>query len=190
MDRSSIVLTAEQQLLVENSLEFVHWTIANLIPKSNCRMEYDDLFQEGCVALCHAAASYHGGTSFKTYAITVIRNHLLDHCRRIAAHLKNVPTCSLDTPPCEDRPPPVREAEVAQDDSEQWVSAIYVAQLLEHGKRHYSGVAKLGVEALELKIKGYSGADIARLYHTKPNHVGAWIARAAEKFRQDAISRY
>ena len=49
-------------------------------------------------------------------------------------------------------------------------------------------VAKLGVEALELKIKGYSGADIARLYHTKPNHVGAWIARAAEKFRQDAIS--
>ena len=94
----------------------------------------------------------------------------------------------LDTPPCEDRPPPVREEEVAQDDSEQWVSAIYVAQLLEHGKRHYSGVAKLGVEALELKIKGYSGADIARLYHTKPNHVGAWIARAAEKFRQDAIS--
>ena len=70
MDRSSIVLTAEQQFLVENSLEFVHWTIANLIPKSNCRMEYDDLFQEGCVALCHAAASYHGGTSFKTYAIT------------------------------------------------------------------------------------------------------------------------
>ena len=81
MDRSSIVLTAEQQLLVENSLEFVHWTIANLIPKSNCRMEYDDLFQEGCVALCHAAASYHGGTSFKTYAITVIRNHLIDCCR-------------------------------------------------------------------------------------------------------------
>ena len=33
MDRSSIVLTAEQQLLVENSLEFVHWTIAKLIPK-------------------------------------------------------------------------------------------------------------------------------------------------------------
>lgn len=49
MDRSSIVLTAEQQFLVENSLEFVHWTIANLIPKSNCRMEYDDLFQEGAL---------------------------------------------------------------------------------------------------------------------------------------------
>lgn len=98
MDRSSIVLTAEQQFLVENSLEFVHWTIANLIPKSNCRMEYDDLFQEGCVALCHAAASYHGGTSFKTYAITVIRNHLIDCCRKQTSWRKYISEQSLDDP--------------------------------------------------------------------------------------------
>lgn len=98
MDRSSIVLTAEQQLLVENSLEFVHWTIAKLIPKSSCHMEYDDLFQEGCVALCHAAASYHGGTSFKTYAITVIRNHLIDCCRKQTSWRKYISEQSLDDP--------------------------------------------------------------------------------------------
>ena len=164
-------LTREQQHLVEQNISLIHWTIWKYIDVKEeiCGLAYDDLYQEGALALCYAAATYlPGGAQFKTYAITVIRNHLLDHCRRIAAQLKNVPTCSLDTPPCEDRPPPVREAEVAQDDSEQWVSAIYVAQLLEHGKRHYSGVAKLGVEALELKIKGYSGADIARLYHRRP----------------------
>ena len=98
MDRSSIMLTAEQQLLVENSLEFVHWTIARLIPKSNCHMEYDDLFQGGCVALCHAAASYHGGTSFKTYAITVIRNHLIDCCRKQTSWRKYISEQSLDDP--------------------------------------------------------------------------------------------
>lgn len=98
MDRSSIVLTAEQQLLVENSLEFVHWTIAKLIPKSSCHMEYDDLFQEGCVALCHAAASYHGSTSFKTYAITVIRNHLIDCCRKQTSWRKYISEQSLDDP--------------------------------------------------------------------------------------------
>ncbi len=27
-------------------------------------------------------------------------------------------------------------------------------------KKEYSGVAQLGIEALELKIKGYSGADM------------------------------
>lgn len=49
------------------------------------------------------------------------------------------------------------------------------------------GVARLGIEALELKVKGYSGADIAQLYQTKPNHIGAWISRAAEKLRKDAV---
>ena len=52
MDRSSIALTAEQQFLVENSLEFVHWTIANLIPKSNYRMEYDDLSFRRAASRC------------------------------------------------------------------------------------------------------------------------------------------
>ena len=42
-----------------------------------------------------------------------------------------------------------------------------------------------GVEALALKTKGYTGADVARMYHTKPNHVGAWISRAVEKLRKD-----
>ena len=112
MDRSSIVLTAEQQLLVENSLEFVHWTIAHLISRMDDRMEYDDLFQEGCVALCHAAASYHSGTSFKTYAITVIRNHLIDCCRRQTSWRKYIseqslddPDASLPTPVCTDSLP-------------------------------------------------------------------------------------
>ena len=96
------------------------------------------------------------------------------------------PTCSLDLSFQEDRAPLVLESELTQDDTEAWVSTILMAQLLEHGKRHYKGVARLGIEAMELKIKGYSGADIARLYHTKSNHVGAWIARAVEKLRQDA----
>ena len=54
--------------------------------------------QEGCVALCHAAASYHGGTSFKTYAITVIRNHLIDCCRKQTSWRKYISEQSLDDP--------------------------------------------------------------------------------------------
>ena len=44
---------------------------------------------------------------------------------------------------------------------------------------------RLGVEALELKIAGYSGTDIAKLYGVQPNHVGAWISRAAQKLKKD-----
>lgn len=49
----------------------------------------------------------------------------------------------------------------------------------------YRGVAKLGVDALILKTKGFDCKDIAVLYHTSSNNVGAWISRAAKKLRSD-----
>ena len=178
-------LTKEQQHLVEEYLRLVHWTIQQYIDvnESVCGLGYDDLYQEGALALCHAAATFEDrGTQFKSYAIPVIRNHLLDHCRRISTQRKNMPMLSLDVPPCEGRPP------TAYDDTEERLSDIYASQLLEYGKRTYSGVAKLGIEALELKSMGYSGADIAKLYGTKATHVGAWISRAAAKLREDPIT--
>ena len=63
---------------------------------------------------------------------------------------------------------------------------IFLEQLLEHGRRSYTGTALLGIEAMELKVKGYTGTDIARLYGVKPTLVGAWISRAVEKLRKDA----
>ena len=47
-------------------------------------------------------------------------------------------------------------------------------------KKHYRGVAKLGIDALVLKAKGFDCKDIAVLYHTSSNNVGAWISRAAK----------
>lgn len=66
-------------------------------------------------------------------------------------------------------------------------NSLFVEQVLEYGKRTYSGVARLGVEALEWKVKGLSGADIAQLYGAKPNQVGAWISRATQKIRKDVV---
>ena len=39
----------------------------------------------------------------------------------------------------------------------------------------------MGIEALELKVKGFSGAEIAELWGVEQNHVGAWISRAKSK---------
>lgn len=179
-------LTEKQRTLVERNLHLVRWTVREYITVREGieGLGLEDLCQEGAVALCHAAATYQAGhVQFKTYAVPVIRNHLLDHCRKVMARQKNMPTLSLDTPMDEDKPP--SQIPAAPDATEERISELYVACVLEHGKRTYGGVAKLGIEALELKIKGYSGTDIARLCHTKPNHVGAWISRAAEKLRSD-----
>lgn len=49
-------------------------------------MEYGDLFQEGCLCLCKAAATYKndGRAQFSTYAKTVVKNGLLSYCRMIS----------------------------------------------------------------------------------------------------------
>lgn len=46
-----------------------------------------------------------------------------------------------------------------EDKTDSLIDQIDTAALLAHCKKEYSGVAQLGIEALELKIKGYSGAN-------------------------------
>lgn len=181
-------LTPEQQTLVEQNLSLVDKTISWYIHVNEnvCGLGYEDLSQEGRVALCRAAATYDGvSAQFSTYATTLIRNHLTDCCKAVSARLRNLPVVPLDAgPPDEDRPPGYLEPSV-EDGVDALIDQLDADSLLSDYKRRYSGVARLGIEALELKIRGYSGADIARLYNTKPSCVGAWISRATQKIRKD-----
>ena len=178
-----VSLNAEQRELVENSMPLVKWTIQHYISvhESVVGLEYDDLCQEGAVALCNAAATYvPGKASFKTYAITVIRNHLIGYCRGIAAEVKNLPTGPLEEH--ENARPPGESCTVEDED----IARLCAAEILERRKSAYDGCARLGIEALELKVlNGCGVTEIARRYHTKPNLVGAWISRASKKLRED-----
>lgn len=126
-------LTGEQQTLVEENLHLVRWTVREYI---HVREEieglgFEDLCQEGAIALCHAAAAYQtGSVRFKTYAVTVIRNYLLDHCRKVMARQRNMPTLPLDAPLDEDKPP--SQIPLAPDDAEEWISELYVSRILTH----------------------------------------------------------
>ena len=165
--------------LINDHLNCVHWVIRCFIHVNPgvCGLEYDDLYQEGCIALWRAAETYdeQQGARFHSYAISVIRHYLLDYCRKIQSRTAVVV--------------PLEDAETAWNMAQSWDgdSNLFVEQVLDYGKRTYSGVARLGVEALELKIAGYSGTDIAKLYGVQPNHVGAWISRAAQKLKKDVF---
>lgn len=184
------VLSREQQALVESNLAVIDKVISRYIHTNEgvCGLGKDDLYQEGAAALCKAAATYDGSSAqFGTYATTVIRNHLLNHCKTVNAGQRNLPAAPLDdNSPEDDRPPPYPEPSVS-DGVDELLSQLDAADLLADCKRRYTGVARLGVEALELKVKGLTGADIARLYGAKPNEVGAWISRAAQKIRRDIV---
>ena len=80
------VLTTEQQALVESHLIVIDKAINLFIntDETVCGLGRSDLYQEGAVALCKAAATYDGKSAkFDTYATTVIRNHLYNCCKAV-----------------------------------------------------------------------------------------------------------
>ena len=189
--KCDFILTQEQKALVEDNLSLIDKVINLFISTDEtvCGLGRSDLYQEGAVALCKAASSYDGKSAqFDTYATTVIRNHLYSCCKSVSIRRQRLPSVSLDADfSDEERPPPFLEPSVP-DGVDELLGQMNTSDLLADCKRRYSGVARLGVEALEWKVKGLSGADIARMYHTTPNNVGAWIARAVLKIRKDIAS--
>lgn len=185
-------LTDAQRALVEDYLPLAQWTVHNYIKPNDAisGLSCDDLLQEAYLALCGAATTYQGGqVQFKTYAVTVIRNHLIDYCRRIYHNNRTLPVLSLDASPPDssDGCPMSAEAiDVDADFENRCLSRIWIKELFRQRKADYTGCTKLGIEALELKVlDGYGVTDIAKLYHTKPNLVGAWISKATRKLREE-----
>ncbi|MCM1214948.1 MAG: sigma-70 family RNA polymerase sigma factor [Lachnospiraceae bacterium] len=181
-----IPLTPAQQELVETNLSIVRWVITESIHVNETiyGFEYDDLYQEGCVWLCHAAATYNAGLArFPTYAKKVVRNGLLSYCRQMCAIQHRLSRLTIGEHGeliCDGLP-------LAQpDDFESRISTLETLELLASREKDYRGVAKLGIEALELKIKGMSVSEIAQLYHVPPAHVGAWISRSVQKLQKDS----
>ena len=181
--KHDFILTSEQQSLAEEHMWLVDRVIRFAIQPNEyvCGLGREDLHQEGCVALCRAATTFQPGAyQFTTYAFPVIRNYLYDYCRDIQSSRRHIPTISLE---CFSSDLPLEtdwEEAVGQRLSE--------AALLEalHRFRHkYSGTARLGIEALEHKMRGYTTEEIAQCYHVKPNYIRACIARSAKKLRKE-----
>ena len=73
-------LTVEQKKLVEEHLNLVPYIIEKYISRNNnWDMQYEDLIQEGNLALCKAACKYNKNVKFNTFAEIVIKNELLKY---------------------------------------------------------------------------------------------------------------
>lgn len=85
-----------QRQRVEDHLALVEQVLRRSIKTNETvdGMGHDDLYQEGCIALCRAAVSYQEEMgAFPAYARTVIRNYLLDRCREIQSARKICRCC-------------------------------------------------------------------------------------------------
>lgn len=181
-------LTCDQQKLVEQNLNIVSRVIYRyiIVNETLVGFEYDDLYQEGCIWLCKAAVSFQPdkGIPFSSYATKVVTNGLLTYCRLMCGKQKRVCSLSLYTDP-ELIQFVLEQIPDSAHREEDMISEIDAMQLLRRMKQQYTGTARLGIEAIELLVKGYSGKEIAAMYNVKPNLVGAWISRAKSKLKQN-----
>lgn len=179
-------MTDTEQELILNNLPLVEKLIYQVgYKKGIVGMEYDDLYQIGCIALCKAAACYRPdrGAAFKTYAHKVIRNMLQDH-RKHASYVQSR-LCYLDAPPPSDEDGSYLDIIHNSQEPEAYLSGKELLELLDKAKSSYGGITKKGIEAIELKCQGYSNTEIANLYHVKANHIAAWVSRARNRLKAD-----
>lgn len=190
MAKNMIPLNEKQRQLIEDCvtdgrLRIVHRAIREhiVVNETIFGFSYDDLYQEGCLWLCKAAATFqmNKGVKFETYAFKVIVNGLRTYCRLMCNKQKR--QCTLPLHSDEDGQPALDQFPVAEDRTDELIDEIDALQLLHAMKSQYTGTVKLGIEAIEWKVKGFTGKEIADMYGVKPNLVGAWISRAASKLK-------
>ena len=155
------IMTDYQRDLVLGHLDLVTQVIRKRIKVNGCVMlTFDDFYSVGCEALCHAAMRYTPARGeFSPFAAVLIYNAIIDHCRK---HNRLMNTHSdLPTEP-DNESISLRHFSVDYDiDSE--ITCTQIAEVVSGCKARYTGIAKRGIEALELKCLGYSSREIAEL---------------------------
>lgn len=184
----NLTLNSRQQRLAEENLSVVRHAIHKniIVNDSLYGFEYDDLYQEGCIWLCKAAISFDEtrNIKFATYAEKVVTNGLRTYCRLMCGKQKHHISLPVQSEPEEDGLS-MEQLSSADDTLDKLLEEQDICMLLQNCKRQYTGTARLGIEAIEWKVKGLSGAEIAKMYGVKPNLVGAWISRAAGRLKQN-----
>lgn len=154
-------MTDYQNELVMEHLDLVNWVIRTRISVPNRPLlTYDDFYAIGCEAICRAALKYQADSGeFAPFACRYIYNAIIDHCRAMNYRLQRSVDAGFE------------EGEVLFDllahttvDFEAEVTDDSAMAALRACKEKYQGVARKGVEAIELKLQGYESVEIADLY--------------------------
>ncbi len=175
-------MTEFENKLVMDNLDLVDKVICTRITwrSSSVLMTFEDLQAVGREALCRAAAHYRPQSGpFAPFACKCIYNAVIDHCRNENTVMRMTGGSgsggiSLDL---------IDKAEAGNSGS--FADDLGTGHLLSRYKKKYAGVSRLGVEAIELKLLGYSSKEIANRFGTNVNNVNAWISRARKKLKQE-----
>lgn len=171
-------LTDPEKQVVEDHLYLVPGIVFSTVRlnESVQGLGFDNLYQEGCVALCRAAQTYTGRAAFSTYAGTVIRNHLISCCRSAAIRNRH------ESPP-EDWETWQASLKALPDRSES--SVTDAIQFLLQAKKGCTKPERQGIDALCRKIAGYSCSEIGQDLGISQDLVNKHMSCARKKLKND-----
>ena len=163
-------LTAKQQKTVEDNMGLVGQVIKDKVHGvTNLGIyTYDDLFQIGCIGLCKAVYTDHGGSCLSTYAYRLIWNEICDALiyatrRSAAEHVTDPEMMPVDES---------RYNAVSPELRMDLYAALRIAE------KTATGVTAKGVKALQLMSEGYTCKEIGKRMNASANNVTAWISKA------------
>ncbi len=177
-------MTEFENKLIIDHLDLVDKVIRTRIHirPTSALMSFEDLQAVGREALCRAALHYKPQIGeFEPYAARCIYNAVIDHCKAENA-ICFATLCCADE---EAQEAVIENASSFQPDYEGILDSQAILKILHELKNEYSGVARLGVEAIELKLLGIRTTEIAARYGTNVRNVNAWISRARSKLRHE-----
>ena len=181
------ILNAEKRKLVEDHLYLVSAILRTAIRSNESipDLSYDDLYQTGCLALCHAAIQYDEsrGASFATFATKVMKNALISCCRQAAHRREKLEY--LDAPLQDGENLTYTDLLADEKAAFSTNTDTEILDLLACAEKRCSGVTEKGIISLKLRCMGYTNPEIAAIYSTRSNHVAAWISKATHFLRED-----
>lgn len=155
----SWVLNERQRTLIEANLHLADWYIYHY-SRIHANVALDELREIAYLALCKAAHCYDPQKSkFSTYAKYAIKNEITDF---LCAATSGQVVLSLDEVVKQDSKQLTTFAElIADPKQEQLFREIENRDLLERTMRKLKGKQRYGLNAIVLKMQGYSYTEIS-----------------------------
>lgn len=177
------MMNENDKRLIEENMDKLEITIKSIALKFNIGYaEFEDYRQMAYLTVCNKVHKYDGSTKFTTFADMVITHALIDKYRR--EKNKNLDTISLDDVCFEgDEDAKLMDFLASESNTENKVLAKVTDELIKkyiRDEKHKCSAHTTvrGFEALELKLAGYSGEEIANMFNVPSNSLRSWMSRA------------
>ena len=185
-------MTENEKRLIEENIEKLEYIIKKLICSFNIpKNEAEEYRQIAYLALCNKTNKYDGSTKFTTFANMVIKNAFIDVYRK--EKLKKFDFISLEECFTEDDSGNgaglIDFLSTDNNTEKEVLTKVRNDLVFRHinlAKENCTAKTTVqGFSALELKIKGYSGEEIARMFNVPSNSLRTWMSKARKILLSD-----